>query len=70
MIQIEHNLNVLYDDKFLIDSEDKKKEEEEIICKETNVFLNKIHSKKGKKDFFHSKTLTNSQEKIKKFSRM
>ena len=46
MIQIEHNLNVLYDDKFLIDSEDKKKEEEEIVCKETNVFLNKIRSKK------------------------
>jgi hypothetical protein len=68
MFQIEHNLNVFYDDKFILDSEDKKKEEEEIVCEETNVFLNKIRSKKGKKDFFHSKTLTNSQEKIKKFS--
>ena len=60
---IEKDLNTFYDDKFPSKNDNKKKEEEEIVCEETNAFLNKIRGEKGKKEFFRSRTITSEKTK-------
>ena len=60
---IEKDLNTFYDDKFPSKNDNNKKEEEEIVCEETNAFLNKIRGEKGKKEFFRSRTITNEKTK-------